>query len=176
MKSFFRHFISFNVGCFQEFSRSHGFSHCAPPPPPPQMLGEPFTRRHTSRREWCSSSTAKVSLPSWPPSSRSPPRQESSSPSMNPNTGNPAVILPACRPPLLLVRLYLRASPSISGWKWNPETNLRIAAVCRKLLMWSTRLYCQSSGGWQGEREGGIMHRFLLRALAGKIRFNVLYL
>lgn len=58
-----------------------------------QMLGEQFMPRHTSRREWCNCSGVKVSLPSWPPSSRSPPRQESSSPSTNQNTGKPSVIL-----------------------------------------------------------------------------------
>lgn len=43
-----------------------------------------------------------MSLPSWPPSSRSPPRRESYSPSMNQNTGNPFVILFVLRSLLLL--------------------------------------------------------------------------
>lgn len=58
-----------------------------------QMLGEQFTPQHTSQKKWYSCSGVKVSLPSWLPSSRSPPRQESYSPSTSQNTGNPAVIL-----------------------------------------------------------------------------------
>jgi len=58
----------------------------------PQMLGEQFTPRHTSQKEWCNCSGVKVSLPSWPPSSRSPLHQESYSPSTSQNTGNQSVI------------------------------------------------------------------------------------
>lgn len=116
----------------QEFSRSHGLlSFCFFPP---QMLVEPFMRRHTSRREWCSSSGVKVSSPSWPPSSRSPPRQESSSPSMNQNTGNPSVILSVFHSLLLLLPLPPRFS-ECSGLKWNPEMNLRITHGCLQMAV-----------------------------------------
>lgn len=147
-----------------------------------QMSGELFTPRHTSRRGWCSSSGVKVSLPSWPPSSRSPPRRESYSPSMNQNTGNPFVILFVLRS----LRLLRTTSPprftERSGLKLNPEMNWRITHG-RWLLMRRTQAYCeitplevQVKWWWQAEPASGIMHRFLLCALARKISLNVLYL
>lgn len=91
--------------------------------------------RHTSRREWCSSSGVKVSLPSWPPSSRSPPRQESYSPSMNQNTGNPSVILFIFRSLLLLPTTLPLRFTEHSGLKLNPEMNLRITHGCLRMAV-----------------------------------------
>lgn len=73
-----------------------------------QMLGEQFTPRHTSQRKWCSCSGVKVSLPSWPPSSRSPPRRESYSPSTSQNTGNPSIILFMLACSSVSAQLYFR--------------------------------------------------------------------
>lgn len=150
--------------------------------PPLQMSGELFTPRHTSRRGWCSSSGVKVSLPSWPPSSRSPPRRESYSPSMNQNTGNPFVILFVLRSLLLLRTTSPPRFTERSGLKLNPEMNWRITHG-RWLLMWRTQAYCeitplevQVKWWWEAEPASGIMHRFLPCALARKISFNVLYL
>lgn len=148
---------------------------------PFQMLGEPFMPRHTSRRGWCSSSGVKMSLPSWPPSSRSPPRQESYSPSMNQNTGNPSVILFVLRLLLLLRTTSPPRFTECSGLKLNPEMN-RCITHGGWLLMWRT-IYCeitpmevQVKWWWEAELAAGIMHWFLLCALARKISFNVLYL
>lgn len=77
-----------------------------------QMLGEQFTPLHTSQRKWCSCSRGKVSLPSWPPSSRSPPRQESFSPSTSRNTGNPSVILFILAFSSFSAQLYCHGLPS----------------------------------------------------------------
>lgn len=149
---------------------------------PLQMLGELFMPQHTSRRGWCSSSGVEVSLPSWPPSSRSPPHQESYSPSMNQNTGNPSVILFVLR---LLLLLRTTSPPRFterSGLKLNPEINWRITHG-RWLLMCRSQVYCeitplevQVKWWWEAESASGIMHQFLLCALARKISFNVLYL
>lgn len=96
-----------------------------------QMLGEQFTPRHTSQRKWCSCSGVKVSLPSWPPSSRSPPHQESYSPSTSQNTGNPSIILfiLACGT-TLLPRVTER-----SRFKLNPEMNSHLTHSCLQMAV-----------------------------------------
>lgn len=99
----------------------------------PQMLGEQFTPRHTLQRKWCSCSEVKVSLPSWPPSSRSPLHQESYSPSTSQNTGNPSIILF-----ILACSSFSAQLPRItecSRFKLNPEMNCHLTHSCLQMAV-----------------------------------------
>lgn len=104
-----------------------------------QMSAEQFTPRHTSQREWCSCSGVKVSLPSWPPSSRSPPRQESYSPSTSLNTGNPSVTIPLFGSQLLLFFFFCTALlPRVtkhSHFKLDPEMKSHNTGSCLQMAV-----------------------------------------